>query len=192
MESILFLGMSLFINYHAGKFALSHMSNYVTDIILDNVPVYNVDLIFGFGAIVMWIFVGILLVLDPKKLPFVIKAVALLTAIRSLFIMMTHLGPYPERSFLSTNNIVQKFTFGADYFFSGHTAFPYLFALIFWEKPWLRILFVCSSIVFAASVLLGHLHYSIDVFAAFFITYSIYHIAQKIFSRDFQLFNSKE
>ena len=31
---------------------------------------------------------------------------------------------------------------------------------------------------------MGHLHYSIDIFAAFFITYAIYHIAVQIFKKE--------
>jgi hypothetical protein len=42
--------------------------------------------------------------------------------------------------------------------------------------------------MFGVIVLLSHLHYSIDVFAAFFITYSIYHIALKLFDRDYEFF----
>jgi len=65
---------------------------------------------------------------------------------------------------------------------------PFLLALIFWDEKYLRYFFIVSSIFFGAIVLLGHYHYSIDVAAAFFITYTIYHIAKKLFPRDFELF----
>ncbi|MCL5009147.1 MAG: hypothetical protein M1400_02270, partial [Patescibacteria group bacterium] len=53
----------------------------------------------------------------------------------------------------------------------------------------LRYVFLAASVVFGAAVLLGHLHYSIDVFSAFFITYGIYRIAVKIFPADSKLFD---
>ena len=40
-------------------------------------------------------------------------------------------------------------------------------ALTFWNNKFLRRFFLFASIVAGFSVLLGHLHYSIDVFAAF-------------------------
>jgi len=43
--------------------------------------------------------------------------------------------------------------------------------------------FIAASIFFGVVVLLGHLHYSIDVLAAFFITYSIYRLAVLFFPR---------
>ena len=61
-------------------------------------------------------------------------------------------------------------------------------ALVFWRHPYLRWIFLTASVIFGASVLLGHQHYSIDVFAAFFIAYGIYHIALKLFEEDHQLF----
>jgi hypothetical protein len=80
-------------------------------------------------------------------------------------------------------------TSGNDLFFSGHTGLPFLIALIFWDHIYLRALFLGSSVVFGVIVLLSHLHYSIDVFSAFFITYSIYHIAIKLFQNDFDFFS---
>jgi prolipoprotein diacylglyceryltransferase len=53
---------------------------------------------------------------------------------------------------------------------------------------YIRTLFLAASVVFGVIVLLSHLHYSIDVFSAFFITYSIYHIAIKLFRKDYEFF----
>jgi len=50
---------------------------------------------------------------------------------------------------------------------------------------------LAASLIFGAAVLFGHLHYSIDVFAAFFITYAIFHIAQKFFPKDYKLLHEK-
>jgi membrane-associated phospholipid phosphatase len=79
---------------------------------------------------------------------------------------------------------------GNDFFFSGHTGMPFLIALIFWKEKWVRSISIAVSLLFGALVLLGHLHYSIDVFGAFFITYTIFHICQKFFRVDLKLFNS--
>jgi membrane-associated phospholipid phosphatase len=74
--------------------------------------------------------------------------------------------------------------FGGDLFFSGHTGLPFLIALIYWDHKTYRIIFITLAAIFGSVALMGHLHYSIDVFAAFFITYAIYHIAMQIFKKD--------
>ncbi len=60
-------------------------------------------------------------------------------------------------------------------------------ALIYWDSPRLRNLFIATSIIFGIVVLLSHLHYTIDVASAFFITYGIYRIAIKLFARDYHI-----
>jgi hypothetical protein len=182
--------ISLIINYFAGSYATSSMGNPVKDLILDNIPKYNVDLIFIDGAILFYIFVALMTVYSPKKIPYVIKSVSLFILIRSFFIILTHIGPYPEHSPFEMNNILNKIIFGGDMFFSGHTGLPFLLALIFWDSKPLRYVFISASAIFAIAVLLGHLHYSIDVFGAYFITYSIYIISRKFFAKDLKLFCS--
>ena len=78
-------------------------------------------------------------------------------------------------------------TYGGDLFFSGHVAFAYMNALVFWDNKFLRNIFLFISISLGVSSLLGHYHYSIDIFAAPFITYGIYVMAKKIFADDFLL-----
>lgn len=183
--------ISLVINYFANVHTTTHAGNYVADIILDNIPVFNVGFFFYEGFAFFWIFVILLLLHEPKRIPFVVKSIALFILIRSLFIMLTHLGIPPLHSTLDKEDIFRYTTLGNDMFFSSHTGLPFLMALNFWENKKLRIFFICASAFFAAVVLLGHLHYSIDVFAAFFITYTIFQIARKFFRKDYRLFMGK-
>ena len=187
--AFLFLIGSLVINYIAGTYATQNASNAVSDIILDNIPKINTDFMFVQVFFMFWFFVAFLLINEPKHIPFVLKSIALFVFIRSIFINLTNIGPYPDNDFLaSSGDFMKKFTFGGDLFFSGHTGLPFLMALIFWENKTLRVGFILTSIIFGTAVLLGHLHYSIDVFAAFFITEGIYRIAEKIFAKDLKLF----
>ena len=175
------------IHYNAGIFATANESNFVTDLLLAHLPVVDVSIIFVDGVILFWVFIIILLLNKPQRIPFVLKNLALFMIIRSAFIIMTHLGSDPREITISPNIIIDKFTFGGDYFFSGHTGAPFLMSLIFWHNSYLRWLFLLASIIFGVSVLMGHLHYSIDVFSAYFITYGVFQICLKFFKKDYQL-----
>ena len=187
ISSIILLAASLVVNFYAGIYATERASNSVTDIILSNTRAFDVDGIFVYGTFVFWFLVIILCLLKPKVIPFVVKSAALFILIRSVFITLTHIGPFPTQIPIPSG-IINKFSFGGDLFFSGHVGIPFLMALIFWDNLYLRILFIVSSVVAGIVVLLGHLHYSIDVLSAFFITYTIYHIAKIIFKKDCLIF----
>lgn len=178
--------ISLVINYNAGIYATESVSNSVTDLLLDKLPIWDVDFVFIYGFLSFILFTMILLAYKPQYIPFILKSVALFIIIRSAFVMLTHIGPFPQASPLIINNFNRFFIFGGDLFFSGHTGLPYLMALIFWNQKMLRNIFLSISVLAAATVLLGHLHYSIDVFAAFFITYTIFHIAEHLFRNDYE------
>jgi len=167
-------------------YATNNAGPAVTDIVLDNIPVFNVDIIFLDGALIFVLFLIGVLLYCPKFIPFTLKSISLFYIIRSFSITLTHIGPSPEQSPLVLNSLNKIFVFGGDLFFSGHTGLPFLMALIFWKNKALRYSFLFASIVAGVSVLLGHLHYSIDVFAAFFITYGIFHMSQVIFKKDFE------
>jgi len=188
--SILILGSALVANHYASIYATEKASNSVTDIILNNIKVYDVDIIFVYGPVLMWLLVIAILTFYPQRIPFIIKSTGLFYLIRSLFISLTHIGPFPTHITIQSTGIFGYLNSGADLFFSGHTGFPFLLALIFWENKWLRIFFILLSLIFGIIVLLGHLHYSIDVLSAFFITYGIYHIALFIFKKDTLQWNS--
>ncbi|OGF61137.1 hypothetical protein A2662_03215 [Candidatus Giovannonibacteria bacterium RIFCSPHIGHO2_01_FULL_45_33] len=187
IKAALLLIVSLVVNFYAGLYATARASNSVSDIILSNLPVYNIDGTFIWATFAFWTFVILLCLTEPKRIPFVLNAIATFTIIRSGFISLTHLGPYPTQTAIDSY-ILSFFVFDADLFFSGHTGMPFLFALMFWEERVLRYLFIVMALAFGTIVLLAHLHYSIDVASAFFITYAIYHITEYLFPKDKLLF----
>lgn len=188
LTSIALLAVSFVINFYAGIYATKEASNSVTDIVLSNIRPFDVDAFFVYGPIVFYIFILILCFLKPERIPFVGKSIALFILIRSIFITLTHIGPFMTQVPIDSA-IINKFSFGGDLFFSGHTGLPFLMALLFWENLRLRVLFIVSSVFFGVVVLMGHIHYSIDVLSAFFITYTIFHMAEFLFKKEHKLFH---
>jgi hypothetical protein len=188
----LLLASSLVINALADVYTTHHASNSVTDIILDNIPTWNVNFIFYQGFAIFWLFVIFIQIREPKGLPFVLKSIAFFILIRSFFISLTHLAIPPDHSYLHPARFYARFTAQDDLFFSSHTGLPFLMSLIYWKDKFLRKIFLSATLFFATTVLLGHLHYSIDVFSAFFITYGIFHIAQTFFKKDYAVHLKEE
>ena len=198
---IVLLLVSLIINYFAAQYAFERASVAVADIFLSNIPVYDVDWIFVFGPIVFGLWIAVLCFTNPKTIPFTLKSIAMFVLIRSAFITLTHIGPFPDHNIIDGNSAILLhaisnnpnffiFSTGADLFFSGHTGLPFMLALLFWKHFKTRIFCFATSIFFGFIVLLGHLHYSIDVASAFFISYTIYVITIKIFKKDHEEFLS--
>jgi hypothetical protein len=192
LVGIVFIIAAYILNYYTSMFATGHAGNQVTDLILSNIPTFDVDQIFIYGPLIMWIFIAIITLYEPKRIPFMLKSVALFVIIRALFTTLTHLGPYPyEIPVGYATGWANSLTFASDLFFSGHTGLPFLIALIYGKVHRLYyFIFFGASAFFGVIVLLGHYHYSIDVAAAFFITYSIYVIATKWFKKDMNRFYS--
>lgn len=188
------LFLSMIINFYAWRYASISQSNSVTDLILSNIPTYNVDYIFVYGTFLAFLWLLLYCIKNPFQLPYIVKVSALFISIRCVFIILTHIWPDPTMvdigSATTLFSIFGHFSFSWDLFFSGHTWLPFLLALVFWKNKILRYLCLCVSLSFAVIVLLGHLHYSIDVLSAFFIAYGIYHMSMKLFSKEKKYFDS--
>lgn len=186
---LLLMAISLFVNYFASTWASQNISQPVTDLILSNLPYLNLDKFIVFLALLLLLIMVTYAIRHPKKIPFILKSAAMFIIIRAVFINLTHIGPFSPNLAASFNPIL-SFGLGnnGDFFFSGHTGLPFLAALAFWKNKLMRNIFILGSIALGLCVLLGHFHYSIDVFGAFFITYAIHHINIRIFKKDWHAF----
>lgn len=128
-----------------------------------------------YGSIITAIFY---LISKPEKLLFTIQFYTLMVVVRIIAMWLLPLNP-PEKMITLVDPFVEFFgtgkTLTKDLFFSGHTATLFILFLTT-DSKYLKLFFLICTIGVAISVLLQHVHYSIDVFAAVIITYACYSI----------------
>src|SRR5438094_2987265 len=163
-QGVALYAASLVSNYFAGSYATRSMGGAIGDLLLDAAPALDVGPVYDQGATALWLFMLLLVILEPRRIPYAFKALAVFILVHSAFVILTHLGPYPDQVFSRSNQASEYFDFAGSYFFSGHVGFPFLMALCYWRDRRLRAGFLVASAVFAIVLILGHLHYSIDVF----------------------------
>lgn len=194
---LLSISVSLFLfitsavaNFYAAVYATARASSPVADLILSNIPVFDVGWFFVYSIFVLVFFITLLCFINPKRLPFVLYSLSLFYFIRAAFTSLTHLAPFPTQISFDFGTLALKIFGGADLFFSGYTGVTFLMSLMFWHHKVIRYIFLGWSVLSGIMSLMGHLHYSIDIFAAFFITYGIYNIALYFFPKERELFLS--
>jgi PAP2 superfamily C-terminal len=194
----IFLSISVILTYVAITYTDGYaVGNVVPDIFLDHIPKQDVGLIFFQGSFVFIASLLGLAILLPEAIPFGLASTALFFLVRAGFMTMTHLSaPFiAHYSYISYREHVPEIVFsmnsGNDLFFSGHTGFPFMLAIMFWQHKYLKYYFLLCSIIAGIAVIAGHLHYSIDVFSAFFIGYGIFVLAKSFFKKEYEYFENR-
>lgn len=180
--SLFFLAIALALYGLSGDYVTDHNGPVISpDLILDHFGPYDLTIIY------VWLFIVVMilfflypLIFKPNELSYVIAMFSLFVVVRSGFIIFTHLRVPNDAISVIFPGFLQLFNFSNDLFFSGHTGFPFLGFLIFKEHhKVLSYFMLMSSVILGITVLLMHVHYSIDVFSAFFITYGVYKIGNR-------------
>jgi len=121
----------------------------------------------------------------PRRLLLVLQGYALMVLFRMTAMYLSPLEPPPGMIELR-DPFVEFFgggkTLTRDLFFSGHTSTMFLLFLVIPGKG-LRFAYACSTILVGLFVVLQHVHYVFDVFAAPFFAYGAYSIVTGICKR---------
>lgn len=139
-----------------------------------------------FSLIYLSLITGIAALLrNPGRLVFALQLYVLMVGSRIVAMYLLPLDP-PTDMILLRDPIVELFgtgrTLTRDLFFSGHTATLFILFLTA-NRRVTRVAFMLLTLVVATAMLLQHVHYTVDVIAAFFFTYANYAFLRKIRSR---------
>ncbi|MGZ3753415.1 MAG: phosphatase PAP2-related protein [Mucilaginibacter sp.] len=152
----------------------------INDRVLAAIPAHNVSwmifaFIWGFGLYALWRAI-------EKPTIYITYAWTLffVTVLRVLAISLVALDP-PKGLIALTDPLTGIFygesNITKDLFFSGHTSVLYL-AYLCLDRKRDKIVALCCTIAVAILLLVQHVHYTVDVIAAFIIVYPVYRIVK--------------
>jgi hypothetical protein len=157
-----------------------------SDWLLRRLPVVNVlpMLSWGFFAITIPAAAAAILYY-PRRIPFLAFTISVYLVVRAAFVFLSPIGaPVGMVDMRQMDYLMAKllgtWTFMNEFIFSGHTGIPFLF-FMFFETRWLKGFMLAGSLTMAVCVLLSRNHYTVDVLAAYLVTYSIYKLSERLY-----------
>jgi membrane-associated phospholipid phosphatase len=154
------------------------------DFVLDRLPAMDVSIP---TFVIIWSVVLLVfyrMFQNPGLFLVVAYGFILMCLLRVLTISLLPLNPPP--GLITLKDPIANIAYGGnglfitkDLFYSGHTGNMFLFFLCL-EAKWDKIIALTASFLVGILVLVQHIHYSLDVFAAFIFTYFIYLGAKKL------------
>ena len=148
------------------------------DFVLDAIPAKDVSIptFVVIWSVVLLVFYRIYQ--SPRLFLVVAYGFILMCLARILTISLLPLNP--PAGIITLKDPIANIAYGGngifitkDLFYSGHTGNMFLFFLCLQHK-WDKIIALAASFIVGILVMVQHIHYSIDVFAAFIFTYFIY------------------
>ena len=154
------------------------------DYVLDAIPAIDVSIptFVIIWSVVLLVFYRIYQ--NPRLFLIIAYGFILMCMTRVLTISMLPLNP--PAGLIVLKDPIANIAYGGngifitkDLFYSGHTGNMFLFFLCL-ERKWDKIFALTASFLVGILVMIQHIHYSIDVIAAFIFTYFVYLGAKKL------------
>jgi membrane-associated phospholipid phosphatase len=162
----------------------------LSDLILDNLPFYNVSLIYDISCLIPIFLVLIYFVhkKDYNRIPLFLVMSGIFYIVRGVFIVLTPFGNPPM--FNGSDPLFHGFSnYELGVYPSGHTGNVFLMFLLVKDKGYKWLIFICLVVVIIA-LFLARGHYSIDILSGLFFSYAIRAFGEKHLSM-FDLGNVK-
>lgn len=172
----LFLGIQL--NFYSQEYLLNYMHNgkslpVLSDLILDNIPFWDIDFLYDIFSIVSLLILIIYTIHKRKydSIPYFLLISGIFQITRGFFIVLTPFGN--PMGFDGTEGIFNGFTdIELGVYPSGHTGIAFLYFLLVKAKPY-RYILLFSILIIVFSLFLSRGHYTIDILSGIFFAYAI-------------------
>lgn len=151
----------------------------LSDLILDNIPFYNVSLIYDISCLIPIVLVLIYIVQkkDYNRIPLFLLLTGIFYIVRGIFIVLTPFGNPPM--FNGSDPLFHGFSnYELGVYPSGHVGNVFLMLLLVRDRSYKWLIFVCLAIVIVA-LFLARGHYSIDILSGLFFSYAIRAFGEK-------------
>jgi hypothetical protein len=151
----------------------------LSDLILDNLPYFNVSIFYDIFCLVpiALVFIYFIHKKDYNRIPLFLVLVGIFYIIRGVFIVLTPFGNPPM--FNGSDPIFKGFSkYELGVYPSGHAGNVFLLYLLVKDKGYKWLIFVCLIIVIV-TLFLARGHYSIDVLSGLFFSYAIRSFGEK-------------
>lgn len=153
----------------------------LSDLILDNLPFYNVSLIYDISCLIPIVLVLIYFVhkKDYNRIPLFLLLTGIFYIVRGIFIVLTPFGNPPM--FNGSDPLFHGFSnYELGVYPSGHAGNVFLLLLLVKDKSYKWLIFICLIVVIVA-LFLARGHYSIDILSGIFFSYAIRSFGEKHF-----------
>lgn len=173
---VLIIGIEL--NFYSQEYLLNYMPNgktlpVLSDLILDNIPLWDIDYLYDIFSIFSLI-VLIIFVIHKRKynsIPYFLLLSGIFQIVRGFFIVLTPFGN--PMGFDGTDGPFSGFTdIELGVYPSGHVGTAYLYFLLVKAKPY-RYILLFSVLVIIIALFLSRGHYTIDILSGIFFAYAI-------------------
>ena len=154
----------------------------LSDLVLDNLPYYNVSLIYDISCLIPILLVLIYFVhkKDYNRIPIFLLLTGIFYIVRGIFIVLTPFGNPPM--FSGSDPLFNGFSkYELGVYPSGHAGNVFLMLLLVKDKTYKWLIFICLVVVISA-LFLARGHYSIDILSGLFFSYAIKAFGEKHFS----------
>ncbi len=154
----------------------------LSDLILDNLPFYNVSLIYDIFCLVPIALFLIYIIhrKDYNRIPFILLLFGLFYIVRGVFIVLTPFGNPP--GFSGSDALFKGFSkYELGVYPSGHAGNVFLLFLLVKDRGYKWLICFCLIVVIIA-LFLARGHYSIDVLSGLFFAYAIRAFGEKHFT----------
>jgi hypothetical protein len=163
----------------------------LSDLILDNLPFFDVSLVYDIFCLVPLFLVSIYIVhkKDYSRIPMFLVLSGIFYIVRGIFIVLTPFGNPPM--FNGSDHLFNGFSiYELGVYPSGHVGNVFLMLLLVKDKGYKWLIFICLIVVIIA-LFLARGHYSIDILSGLFFSYAIRAFGEKHLEM-FDLDNRKE